>query len=145
MKEKPPPEGILAEILKHMGFPTEVTREDESGAISLKIHSDEGILIGRRGRTLEALEWILRVIMSSGEVIKVDCGGYRERQYRMLEDTARRAIDQVRTRGRTVTLGPYLPAERKIIHQIVSRESGLKTESEGDGWEKWVRIIPVRK
>lgn len=145
MNQKPPPEEILSEILRLMGYPAAVERSDEEGEVHLRIQSDEGIIIGRKGRTLEALEWVMRVALGTGEVIRVDCGGYRERQHRILEDTARRAIEQVRSRGRTVTLGPYLPAERRIIHQAVSREDELKTESEGEGWEKWVKVIPARR
>lgn len=143
MNEKPAPEEILAEILRLMGFPAPVRRsEDEQGGVLLEIQSDEGIVIGRRGRTLEALEWVLRVILGSGQAVRVDCGGYRERQHRMLEDAARRAIEQVRARGKAVTLGPYLPAERRIIHQVVSREEGMDSKSEGEGAEKWIRVIP---
>lgn len=144
MNDKPAPEEILAEILRLMGFSVPVRRsEDEQGEVLLEIQSDEGIVIGRRGRTLEALEWVLRVILGSGQVVRVDCGGYRERQHRMLEDAARRAVEQVRARGKAVTLGPYLPAERRIIHQVVSREEGMDSKSEGEGLEKWVRVMPT--
>ena len=125
-----------------MGFPAPVRREDREGETHLQINSEEGILIGRKGRTLEALEWIIRVIGGGETAVWVDCSGYRERQKQQIEEMASQAIVRVRQGGEPVTLGPYLPAERKIIHQLVSREKGMKTESEGEGWEKLVHIIP---
>lgn len=136
------PEVILENILRLMGFPAPVRREDREGETHLQINSEEGILIGRKGRTLEALEWIIRVIGGGETAVWVDCSGYRERQKQQIEEMASQAIVRVRQGGEPVTLGPYLPAERKIIHQLVSREKGMKTESEGEGWEKLVHIIP---
>lgn len=136
------PEVILENILRLMGFPAPVRREDREGETHLQINSEEGILIGRKGRTLEALEWIIRVIGGGETAVWVDCGGYRERQKQQIEEMASRAIFRVRQRGEPVTLGPYLPAERRIIHQLVSKEKGMRTESEGEGWEKLVHIIP---
>jgi spoIIIJ-associated protein len=136
------PEVILENILRLMGFPAPVRREDREGEIRLQINSEEGILIGRKGRTLEALEWIIRVIGGGETAVWVDCSGYRERQKQQIEEMASLAIVRVRQRGEPVTLGPYLPAERRIIHQLVSKEKGMKTESEGEGWEKLVHIIP---
>lgn len=82
-------------------------------------------------------------MIGGGETaVWVDCGGYRERQKQQIEEMASRAIFRVRQRGEPVTLGPYLPAERRIIHQLVSKEKGMRTESEGEGWEKLVHIIP---
>jgi len=125
-----------------MGFPAPVRREDREGETHLLIDSQEGILIGRKGKTLEALEWVLRVIAGGEAAVRVDCGGYRERQRKQIEEIALQAMEQVKQRGETVTLGPFLPAERRIIHQLVSREKGMKTQSEGEGWEKLVHIIP---
>ena len=136
------PEEILGNVLRLMGFPVPVRREDREGEILLLIDSEEGILIGRKGKTLEALEWVIRVIIGGEASVRVDCGGYRERQKKQIEEMAFRAIERVKQRGETVTLGPFLPAERRIIHQLVSRENGLKTQSEGEGWEKLVHIIP---
>ncbi|MCX5859158.1 MAG: hypothetical protein NT056_04580 [Proteobacteria bacterium] len=136
------PEVILENILRLMGFPAPVRREDREGETHLQISSEEGILIGRKGRTLEALEWIIRVGVGGETAVRVDCSGYRERQKQQIEEMAFRAIVQVRQRQEPVTLGPYLPAERRIIHQLVSKEEGMKTESEGEGWEKLVHIIP---
>ncbi|MDD5223431.1 MAG: hypothetical protein PHE84_05520 [bacterium] len=136
------PEVILENILRQMGFPAPVRREDREGETCLQINSEEGILIGRKGRTLEALEWIIRVIVGGERAVRVDCGGYRERQKQQIEEMTLRAIARVRQRGEPVTLGPFLPAERRIIHQLVSKEKGMKTESEGEGWEKMVHIIP---
>ncbi len=136
------PEAILENVLRLMGFPAPVRREDREGETHLQIDSGEGILIGRQGKTLEALEWVIRVIVGGETAIRVDCGGYRERQKKQVEEMALRAIAQVRQRRETVTLGPFLPAERRIIHQLVSKEKGMKTESEGEGWEKLVHIIP---
>jgi len=136
------PEEILGNVLRLMGFPVPVRREDRGGEIHLLIDSEEGILIGRKGKTLEALEWVIRVVVGGEAPVRVDCGGYRERQKKQIEEMALRAIERVKQRGETVTLGPFLPAERRIIHQLVSRENGLKTQSEGEGWEKLVHIIP---
>ena len=136
------PEAILENILRLMDFPAPVRREDREGETHLLIDSEEGILIGRKGRTLEALEWVIRVIVGGETAIRVDCGGYRERQKKQIEEMALRAMERVRQRGETVTLGPFLPAERRIIHQLVSKEKGMKTKSEGEGWEKLVHIIP---
>lgn len=109
---------------------------------------DLGVLIGRRGETLGALQYITRLI-SSRELqrrarVIVDVQGYKTRRESTLRGLAVRMADQARQRGRVVTLEPMSPYERRIIHVTLSNDDTVTTESVGEGDRRRVTIIPAR-
>jgi spoIIIJ-associated protein len=105
---------------------------------------DLGILIGRRGETLSALQYLVNLIVSrrvKGRVgVVVDVEGYRERRYESLRLLARRLGEQVKTTGRAVTLEPMPANERRIIHLELKDNPDVTTESMGQGEERKIVI-----
>jgi spoIIIJ-associated protein len=103
-------------------------------------------LIGRRGETLNALQYITRLI-ASRELqhranIVVDAAGYKARRSKMLHDLAIRMADQAARSQRTVTLEPMPPYERRIIHMALRAREDVQTRSVGEGNSRKVTIIP---
>ncbi|MBL8162092.1 MAG: Jag N-terminal domain-containing protein [Anaerolineae bacterium] len=108
--------------------------------------SDVSALVGRRGETLAALQYVTRLI-SSRELqhranIIVDAGGYKIRRSRMLRDLANRMADQATRSKRVVTLEPMPPYERRIIHMTLRARADVQTKSVGEGNARKVTIIP---
>ena len=107
---------------------------------------DLNVLIGRRGETLASLQYITRLI-TSRELqrranIVVDVDGYKSRRTSKLHDLARRMADQAVNEGRTVTLEPMPPYERRIVHLALRDREDVYTESIGEGSSRKVTIIP---
>ena len=111
--------------------------------------SDElGLLIGRRGETLGALQYLLNVITrqrygEANHVFAVDVEGYKRRRERSLVEMARRVAAEVRDTGDVITLEPMKPAERRIVHLALSEEPGVVTESVGSGNDRQVEVLPA--
>ena len=109
--------------------------------------SDElAVLIGRRGETLNALQYLLNVLVSKhtdGDLVfSVDIEGYRSRRERTLVDMAHEIAAEVRATGDVITLEPMPAAERRIIHLILESEEGITTESVGRGTDRQVEVMP---
>jgi spoIIIJ-associated protein len=103
-------------------------------------------LVGRRGETLAALQYITRLI-ASRELqhranIVVDAAGYKSRRSRMLHDLAIRMADQAIRSRRVVTLEPMPPYERRIIHLALRNRDDVQTKSVGEGNSRKVTIVP---
>jgi len=103
-------------------------------------------LIGRRGETLNALQYITRLI-SSRELqhranIVVDAAGYKAKRSRMLHDLALRMADQASRTKRTVALEPMPPYERRIVHMALRSRTDVQTKSVGEGNSRKVTIVP---
>lgn len=125
----------------------EASQEDETNPWLLDV-TGQGLspLIGRRGETLAALQYITRLI-ASRELqhranIVVDVGGYKMKRSRMLRDLALRMADQAIQSKRVVTLEPMPPYERRIIHLTLRHRADVQTKSIGEGNTRKVTIIP---
>ncbi len=105
---------------------------------------DMGVLIGRRGGTMAALQYIVNLVVSrryKGEgPFSVDVEGYRRRREQTLEDMAFRMADRVRESGRPVTLEAMPAYERRIVHLTLSKDPTVGTASVGEGDSRKVRI-----
>lgn len=109
---------------------------------------DLSLLIGRGGETLEALQYITRLVVGK-ELRKpvsvvIDIEGYRARREEKLRQLARRMAEQATERGRTLSLEPMPPNERRIIHIELRDHPEVRTESVGEGKRRKVTIIPQR-
>jgi spoIIIJ-associated protein len=134
-------------LLERMGFPAEVSvnfRED--GRLGLDIESDgSGILIGKQGKTLEALQFIVN--LAAGRMgtdptrIVLDTQDYRSRRERSLIRMSNQVAEQVRRSGESQLLEPLNPFERRLIHTSLARYGDIETVSEGDGLYKRIRVI----
>jgi spoIIIJ-associated protein len=146
---------VLSNLLKHMQIRAAVTPkqaettegEDEHWTLEIT-GQDLGLLIGRRGETLAALQYITRLIASRQlgrrANIVIDVEGYKARRETMLKRLAKRMAEQAIQRGRTVQLEPMPPHERRIIHMTLRDYPGVTTESIGEGDHRKVTIVPRR-
>ena len=129
-------------------YPDE-SEEQPAAPIAFNIEGDDlGILIGRRGQTLAALQYVLRLIVGHKTQtwipIIVDAEGYKERRHEALKALALRMADHVKTRGAPFTLEPMPPYERRIVHLALADNPAVYTESIGEGESRKVVIRPKR-
>ena len=107
---------------------------------------DLGIIIGRRGETLDSLQYLCSLAANSGDGfyrISLDTGNYRQKREQTLKSLARRMSNQVLRTGRSRTLEPMNPYERRIIHTEVQGIDGVESASVGEGTGRRVVISPV--
>lgn len=132
---------VLEEILRQMEFPgtTEVTTDESRDQVTLSISSDQplGLLIGKGGQTLNALEFTVSLIAQRRlhERIKrivVDAEGYRQRQTDRLGDMGREAARKVLETGEPVALEPMNSRDRRTVHMAVMEVEGVATFSVGE-------------
>ena len=109
---------------------------------------DSGLLIGRRGQTLQALQFLVTLIVRKqlNEDVRVvlDVENYRQRRETSLRDMATKVAERVAQTNRSITLEPMSPADRRIIHTSLSEHPGVRTESAGEGENRKVTIMPHR-
>lgn len=109
---------------------------------------DSGLLIGRRGQTLQALQFLVTLIVRNrlDEDVRVvlDVENYRRRRESSLRDMSAKVADRVAQTGRSITLEPMPPADRRIVHTSLARHPGVRTESAGEGENRKVTIMPRR-
>ena len=117
------------------------------GIVELDIEGqDAGLLIGRRGETIRALQFIANLLIGQrveGRVI-LDVEGYRERRYVSLRTLALRVAERVHDTGRFITLEPMAANERRVIHMALAENDRVTTESTGVGDGRKITIHPRR-
>jgi spoIIIJ-associated protein len=144
---------IADEILKLMGINAQaVITEDSPEEVALDIHSEEdlGLLIGRHGQTLAALQLLVAMIANrhapeeERRRVIIDAEGYRERRDRSLEAMARSAAQQAKRSGRPVTISSLTPRERRIVHLALADDPTVTTRSEGEDPNRSI-IVTARR
>ena len=122
---------------------------DAGGPVIDLAGEDSGLLIGRRGQTLQALQFLVTLIVrrQMGEDVRVvlDVENYRQRRETSLRDMAAKVASRVAQTNRSITLEPMSPADRRIIHTSLSQHPGVRTESAGEGENRKVTIMPRRE
>ena len=143
--------GYLKGILELFGETSSSIDEydGENGELILDVNGgDLAVLIGRHGRTLDALQMVLTSLMSSRikfyYPIVVDIESYKSRRKKKLVDMARSSAARAKERGGKVTLAPMNAYERRIIHLALVNDEGVVTHSEGEDPERRVVITAVR-
>jgi spoIIIJ-associated protein len=141
---------ILEHLLEKMDEPGKVTGRQEDDRIILNIETeDAGLLIGKQGQTLEALQYLLTKILAKKSRRKVrvtiDVESYRARHNDALVQLALKNGDKVKRSGKPVTLNPMNPHDRRIVHLTLQGDKELKTMSRGEGLYKKVIIYPAKK
>lgn len=141
---------LLEEVIAKMGLSgvVEFVRVDD-GSARLNVTSDDGaLLIGRKGRNLSAMQYLVNRIISRNDTaenterLMVDVEGYVDRRRASLEDMARNFADRARSTGRNMRLKPLSPQERRIIHLALEKDPDLRTYSLGDSLYRSVVISP---
>lgn len=144
-------EEFLQNVLKAMGMDVTVTSKvDEEGALSIEMSGDNmGILIGKRGQTLDSLQYLTNRVankMQDGYVrVKLDTEDYRRRRRETLENLAKNIAHKVRKTRRPVSLEPMNPYERRIIHSVLQADRSVTTHSEGEEPYRRVVVTLVRR
>lgn len=128
---------FLKEVLAAMGFPNvEIEiKEEEQGALLMLSGEGLGVIIGRRGETLDALQYLSGLVANKmeGEYYRItlDSGNYREKREKTLEELAKKLANSAVRTGRSSTLEPMNPYERRIIHAAVQQVPGATSVSIG--------------
>ena len=119
--------------------------ESEGRVTALCAGADVGLVIGKHGQTIDAVQYLANAIVRArgGESeVTVDAAGYRARRTSALETTARRAAERASASGRSVALDPMTPVERKIVHEALKDDPGVETASEGSEPNRYVVVLP---
>lgn len=153
---------ILEELLKRMDIHAYVTavtshtpasrggREEETTTLHIEGADEQamGLMIGRRGETLQSLQFLLNMLVSRRvrrwPQLVIDVANYRQRRRESLEGLAYRMADRVRQSGRAITLEPMAPYERRIVHMALRNDETVYTQSSGEGENRKVVIYPSR-
>ena len=125
----------------------EVTEQDDEILAEIEGEDDLGILIGRRGQTIDALQLICYRAAFRGRQdrkrVTVDAAGYRKRRAEALERQAEQAAERAESGGRPVELEPMSASERRVVHNHLAERSQIETYSEGDEPERFVVVAPL--
>lgn len=139
----------LQDILKYfnVGEVTIDEYEGDEGELILDITGDDlAILIGRHGRTLDALQFVVSAItvrsMGFRYPVIVDVEGYKGRQREKLESIARSTANKAASQHRSVKMRPMTPYERRIVHIALRDDDRVDTASEGEGSARHVVVVP---
>ncbi len=139
---------LLERITGELGVHCRVDVSEDDEAVTAALEGgDLGILIGRHGQTIDAIQYLANVIAwrAHGEERKdvvVDAAGYRDRRRATLESLARRSADQAKATGRPVELEPMTSIERRIVHLCLKELAGVSTRSEGEEPHRYVVVDP---
>ena len=141
---------LLDELLEMMDLDAEVLIRADEERVVLDVQGDDaGRVIGKKGQTLDALQFLLNKILNrypdGRRHIIVDSGDYRDRHDKGLESLARREAKRAVSEGRVVTLQPMSARDRRVIHLSLAKFEGVTTASQGKGMQRRIQIIPSRR
>ena len=119
---------------------------DDRESVQVEISGeDSGLLIGNRGETLKAIQFISSLLIrnkSEGRVF-IDVEGYRDRRNASIKALASKVAQRVISTGKAITLEPMTPNERRVVHMTLSENTSVETESTGGGNDRRVTISPL--
>lgn len=139
---------FLEKIATAMGLQVVISTVTTDDTVTLNLHGDDlGILIGKHGQTLDALQYLTNLAANreGRDRIRfiIDVEDYRKRRADTLEQLALRLADRAKRTGERVALEPMTPHERKIIHMSLQNDTRIETYSEGE--EPYRRVVIVSK
>ena len=140
----------LSDLLRLLEIEASIELKEDSERILLNIKGDgSGLLIGRKGQTLDALEYLVNKIVHKGaedkKRIVVDTENYRSRREESLVNLAQRLAEKAKRMGRPVTISPMSAHDRRIIHLALQEDKALHTWSTGTGLYRRIIISPEKK
>ncbi len=141
---------LINKILALMDISAEVAVNEEEGALRADIEGDElSVLIGGRGKTLNALQCLLNVAANHSEEewhrVILDAAGYREKRLASLEKCAVKTAEQALEENREISLEPMNSYERRIVHCALADREDIKTISCGDEPYRFIIVSPIDK
>ncbi|HWP32926.1 MAG TPA: RNA-binding cell elongation regulator Jag/EloR [Solirubrobacterales bacterium] len=138
-------EGVLDEL--DLDGEVELEEDEERITVSVEGDDDYGLLIGKRGQTIDALQLLAYQAAFRGlrerKRVVVDVAGYRERRRETLTARADRAAEQALDGNRPVELDPMSAQERRVVHEHLKERAGVETYSEGDEPRRCVVVAPL--
>lgn len=142
--------GVLSMLFGAMNvdaFPTIRSEGDgENWPVIDVVGEDSGLLIGKRGETLRALQFVVNMVLSrqvqGNSHLVIDVERYRERRAKSVETLARQVAARVVSTGNPVTLEAMSPAERRVVHMTLGEHPEVTTESDGIGESRRVTVMP---
>ncbi|MDE6221238.1 MAG: protein jag [Lachnospiraceae bacterium] len=142
---------FLSDVFAAMGISVEISTKynDSLKTLEVDLSGDEmGVLIGKRGQTLDSLQYLISLVVNKGTSeyvrVKVDTENYRQRRRETLENLAKNIAYKVKRTRRPVSLEPMNPYERRIIHSALQNDRYVTTHSEGDEPFRRVVVTPKR-
>lgn len=148
-------QAFVDEVVRKMGMDCRVRlrrpREGDSiDEINLEIlGKDAGRIIGKKGQVLQAIQFLVHRVVNRPGIerrhILVDAEGYRSRRDMSLANMARRLGKQAVDEGKIITFEPMNPRDRRVVHLALAKFEGVITKSDGEGEQRRVQIIPVRR
>ena len=138
---------VVSRIVREIGVPCtiDVDETDEEFVVTCS-GRDLGMLIGRHGQTIDAIQYLANAILfrahESRKRAIVDAAGYRARRQTALDATALRAAERASATGERVELEPMTPVERRIVHERLKDDPEVETLSEGSEPNRYVVVIP---
>ncbi len=140
---------FVEELLAKMDIPVQISASVKEDMIFVDIQGENlGLLIGRRGQTLDSLQYLTALAVNRGDDdwtrIVVDVEGYRERREETLRGLARRLAEKASSSHRRVVLDPMNALERRIVHHELQSFDGVETHSEGKDPYRRVVILPEK-
>ncbi|HEX6117430.1 MAG TPA: R3H domain-containing nucleic acid-binding protein [Solirubrobacterales bacterium] len=142
-------EAIVDRVLDELDLDAdvEVLERDDEIVAEIEGEDDLGLLIGRRGQTIDALQLLCYRAAYRGRQdrkrVTVDAAGYRRRRAEVLERQAEEAAARADSTGRPVELEPMSANERRVVHNHLAERSSIETYSEGDEPERFVVVAPL--
>ena len=141
--------GVVSKLLSMMevdAMPTIRSGGDEENWPVIDIQGqDSGLLIGKRGETLRALQFVVNLMLPrkvEQSRVVIDVEHYRDRRARSLQSLSTRVAERVAYSGRSITLEPMSAAERRVVHMALAEHPSVTTESEGLGEGRRVTVMP---
>jgi spoIIIJ-associated protein len=140
---------VVTRVVHALGLRGSVEVEETPDELRATVDGEDlGLLIGKHGATIDALQHIaMRAALRGGterKQVVVDAAGYRARRAEALQRAADRAVAEANRYGRPVELEPMRALERKVVHQYLSERTDIETHSEGDEPERRLVVTPVR-
>lgn len=141
--------GLVARVAAELGLRASVDVEETDEEIKATVNGEDlGLLIGKHGSTIDALQHLAVRVAFRGEGerkgVTVDAAGYRERRAAALQRAADQAVGDALSYGRPVELEPMTSQERRIVHTYLRDRTEVQTHSEGDEPDRRLVVTPVR-
>jgi spoIIIJ-associated protein len=139
---------ILERVLDALEVEAEIEVDEDPERILGRVEGEDvGLLIGRRGQTIDAVQLLCYRAAFRGlherKRVVVDAAGYRERRQAAIEQQADRAAERALKTGKEIELEAMTPSERRVVHQHLKDRAGIETFSEGDEPERCVIVAPL--
>lgn len=141
-------EELLKEVTIGLGLECEVVVDREDDVLRGRVEGEDvGLLIGRRGQTIDAVQHLAqRIVFPGGRAtarVVVDADGYRDRRAEALRSDADDAADEAIRSGEPVDLDPMPASERRVVHEYLRERGDVETHSEGDEPERYLVVSPA--